>query len=79
MIEQFSWEWHFFKGLSLGYPICCVLWWCSSWTNLGEQKDSLYMHLSDGDPYSKEVDWNDNNYVMCPECLIQQVQLNGEN
>lgn len=66
-----SWEWHFFKGLSLGIPACCALWFCSSWTNMGEQRDSLYMHLSDGNPYSEEVDWNkDGDYIMCPDCLF---------
>ncbi len=70
--KRCSWEWHFFKGLSFGYPVCCVLWYCSSWTNLGEQYDSMYEHLSEGNPYAEEVDWlKDADYQKCPECLIE--------
>ena len=67
----YSWEWHFFHGLQLGYPLCCVLWFCSSWTNMGEQRNSLYAHLSEGNPYSIETNWNkEGDYIKCPNCLL---------
>ena len=63
---MYSWEWHFFKGLSLGYPLCCVLWWCSSWSNMGEQRDSFSDFLSRGDYLGNDWD-NIGDYIMCPE------------
>ena len=70
----YSWEWHFFNGISRGYPICCILFWCSSWTNLGEQRNSMYEHLTEGNPYSLE--WSEGEYIKCPECIIKEVFVN---
>lgn len=68
---NYTWEWHFFKGLSLGYPKCCVLFFCSAWNNFGEQRDSMYEHLTEGNPYS--LDWSDGDYIKCPDCIIKEV------
>jgi hypothetical protein len=73
-MKQYSWEWHFFNGLSRGYPLCCVLWWCSSWTNLGEQRNSLMDFLSRGDYLGNDYD-NTGDYVKCPDCIIKEVTL----
>ena len=75
-MEKYSWEWHFFNGLGFGVPVCCVLWFCSSWMNMAKQNDSLYMHLSDGNPYAQETDWNKYNqdFIKCPDCLITDLE-----
>ena len=71
MIDK--WSFHFWNGLINHFPLCCIIFFCDSWTNNGEQNNGIYDKI-----IHNSLNWIDGDYIKCPECLIteQEIRVN---
>lgn len=67
-----KWSFHFWNGVENKYPLCCILWFCDSWCNEGQQLGGILEHFftdyfgKDGiEPIGLHID-----RILCPDCLI---------
>lgn len=59
-ISKDEWSYHFWYGISLGYPLCCILWFCDVWDKeKGNIKD-----LMDNNNWKHNI-----GYIQCPNCV----------
>lgn len=63
------WDLDFWDGIESGFPLCCILFFCTPWTKLRESKRMF--------SYNESFDWKGSvgvGYVQCPECIIKGIK-----
>lgn len=69
-----KWSFHFWCGVENKYPLCCIIWFCNTITNFGEQDDSLFEKIFSehfDNLTGKQSDFSDRN--LCPNCTWQRL------
>lgn len=62
---------HLVNGLGCGYPLCCVLYFCSifQFWSTGNYSDDFNKSLE-----SDEGKLDNNSHALCPECSIKKME-----
>lgn len=70
--ESDRWSFHFWQGIKYGYSLCCILWWCDSLLNNGQQTESMFDKVFIEEYTSRNFkEPSDRN--LCPECLMRRL------
>ena len=69
-----KWSYHFWRGIENKYPLCCIIWFCNTITNSGEQNGSLFERMFSehfDNVTLKQAEFSDRN--MCLNCTCKRL------